>query len=111
MKNLCIKLKKEIDRALESLRDTPFEVLNNKHKALKQNILMLKSKGIIIVSLNEYKKLVLAELTLNEAIKRGYGLPLPKETKRTSQGALSVRKGGCQSCQKRTGRWLSLVRI
>lgn len=111
MKNLCNKLKKEINRALESLREIPFEVLSNKHKSIKQNISTLKSKGIIIVSLNEYKKLILAELTLNEAIKRGYGLPLPKETKRSSQGALSVRQGGCQSCQKRTGRWLSLVRI
>lgn len=110
MKSLCLKLKNEIDKALESLRDIPFDILNNRHRCLQQNISTLKAKGIIIVSLGEYRKLALAELTLREAIKRGYGLSLPKKTEKPSRGTMSHRQEGSGLGQGRKRGRLSLVR-
>lgn len=109
MKNLCLKIKKEMNDALEGLREVPFNILSNRHICLKQNISTLKSPGIIIVSLSEYRKLAFAELVLREAIKRGYGLQMPKKTKPASAGSLPDGPGSGGSCQSRQGRRLFLV--
>ncbi len=110
MKNLYSKLKKEIEQVLDGLKEVPFDILSNRHMCLKLNISTLKSPGIIIVSLTEYKKLVFAEMALREAIKRGYGLPLPKKAEQTSRGALCLRQGGSGPGSPRKRGRLSLVR-
>lgn len=110
MKNFCVKLRKEIERALEGLEDVPFDILSNRHICLQQNISLLKSPGIIIVSLSEYRKLVFAELTLKEALERGYGLSMPKKTKQPSRGTMQAGKGSCGSCSSGKRGRLSLVR-
>lgn len=107
---MCVKFKKEIERALDGLRQYPFDILNNRHISLKQNISNLKSPGIIIVSLSEYRKLLFAEIALREAIKRGYGLSLPKKTKQASRSAVPAGEGSSGPCSPRKRGRLSLVR-
>jgi hypothetical protein len=110
MKNLCLRLKKEFDLALEGLQGTPLHILLNRHIGLERNISTLKSPGIIIVSLIEYKKLLFAEMALKEAIKRGYGLPLPKKAEQTPKGALPNGQGSRGPGSPGKRRRLSLVR-
>jgi len=110
MKKYNFIIQKEIDCALENLRGIPFYHIENLYNTIKINIETIKNEGIIIVSLHEYKKLVFEKTVLREAIKRKYGLSLPKKIEKNSGAAMHMGKRSGGSGPTGKGWRLHLVR-
>lgn len=109
MKNCNFIIQKEINCALENLRGVPLYYIENLYNTIKINIETIKNEGIIIVSLSEYKKLVFEKTVLGEAIKRGYGLPLPKKIEKTPGRNMPTGERSSGSSETRKRRRLYLV--